>query len=282
MEKPLNLNQARAIFFRTFDKKKYAITFTLDFEWGVVFGWNSKGYVRTGKYPMVGCAPVLIDKMEGNIHSLRPSGQDESLDEILEKYRQKKGYNHIIKFPPKGNLSMMSDLERVFSLMDTRESFQIEDAIKIVKQKNLFDLDAFKKVIDPDNRYQNILKAIIHGFPISNQYILYNSDIELLPKEITLFKETIEHIYISISRIKKLPDEIKDLYKLKSIVVEASPLEYMPTRLSELNFLEEVRLENTCISSDQLQEFNLPRNCTIKIEGNYPEGLKDAFDEINS
>lgn len=102
----------------------------MTFSGGALFPWQSKEYIETEKNPVVGNSPILVDKVNGSVHSINYLGV---IDKSLEKYRKKMGYPHVIKFPAKGDLEKMTDLEKVFALMATRELYQIEEAILIVK-----------------------------------------------------------------------------------------------------------------------------------------------------
>ena len=110
---------------------------TIDFDWGTIFFYNTREYIQTKKNPLVGNSPFFIDKFDGSVNRLCSST---IMDKQLEKYREKKGYKHVIKFKIKEDLETMSDIEKVFALMKTTEIIQIEKAIEIVKSKNLFDL----------------------------------------------------------------------------------------------------------------------------------------------
>ncbi len=159
---------------------------TIDFQWGALFAWNSKEYVETGNNPIVGNSPILVDKVNGSTHSINYLGV---IDKLLEEYREKMGYPHVIKFPAKGDLDKMTDLEKVFALMATRELRQIEEAILIVKEKNLFDLEGLGTICH-NYKVGNLVEAISKMFnSIRGVYHLYEYPLKTIPNEIALFHD---------------------------------------------------------------------------------------------
>ena len=136
--KYISFKEAKQIAIDEIDKYELGIidSATIDFQWGTLFYIQSKEYIKTGKNPVIGNSPILVDKVNQSINTINYL---ESRDKLLEEYRVKKGYPHVIKFPVKGDLNKMTDLQKVFALMSTGEFIQIEQAIEIVKEKKLFD-----------------------------------------------------------------------------------------------------------------------------------------------
>lgn len=64
-----------------------------DFKWGSVFGFESANYAKTGN--ITGLPFLLVDKITGFV---TPIDYQKNLDSQLEKYREEKGYEHVIKF----------------------------------------------------------------------------------------------------------------------------------------------------------------------------------------
>ena len=112
-----------------------------DFDWGTLFYIQSKEFIKSGQNPYLGLSPRLVDKFDGSIHEIDYLG---ILDKQLEEYRARKGYPESIKFPVKVDLDKLSEIEKVFALIETKEFRQIEQAIAIVNEKELFDLKGLK------------------------------------------------------------------------------------------------------------------------------------------
>lgn len=104
-----------------------------DFKWGSLFNLEPAKYEETGN--ITGLPFFLVDKITGEIV---PIDYQKNIDFQLEKYRNEKGYEHVIKFPIKGDLNEMSPIEKVFALCRTEELYQIERAIKIVESNIYF------------------------------------------------------------------------------------------------------------------------------------------------
>lgn len=261
----LSLEKAREIVLGKLDSRFGIMEkYTKDFQWGTVFTIESKEYIETGKNGIVGVAPILVDKVDGSIHSI--CQKNETLDKELEEYRKARGYPHVIKFPPKGKLETMTDLEKVITLMSTGEFVQVEMAIKIVEEKKLFDLNGLGDLCY-NYKINNLVESIARYFSgIGGEYILYESTLKRLPDEITLFKDKITSFYINSSKLEELPKSILRLKKLKSIYVTATPLRKMPHDLTPLENLKSVELERTKIKPENKNKFSLPNGCKLIIE----------------
>lgn len=263
--KYLSLEEARKIASSVLEKSDGAImdAHTLDFKWGTLFYWQSKQFVETGENPMIGHSPILVDKVDGSTHSI---SYLQSQDKLLEEYRRKKGYQYVIKYPVKGDLESMTDLEKVFALMETTEFVQIEKAIEIVKEKDLFDVEGLG-IICCNYRVKNLVESISIFFNlIEGEYFLNEYPLKTIPKEIELFKDKITSIFVNASKLEEIPPSILKLKKLKSISIDATPLKKIPFDLRELEKLEKVHLCNTLIPEKATNQFQLPKGCKIKIE----------------
>ena len=111
---------------------------TIVFDWGIVFCWDDeRGLTKkdTGKF-LFGRHEVLVDRFTKEVVFLN----EPFLDIELEKYRESKRYAHIIKFPPKIDLSTLDEINRAIVLLGTEELYQIKQGIKIIEEKKLFDL----------------------------------------------------------------------------------------------------------------------------------------------
>ncbi|MBT30625.1 MAG: hypothetical protein CMO01_13275 [Thalassobius sp.] len=266
----INIEQAKKIFFQHFNKNEIDILKFEDFEWGIIFYWNSKDYVEKGTNLISNNTPVLIDKIDQSFHFINDLENFATLDQQLENYRVIKGYAHTIKFPPKADLSNMSDIEKALYLMRSREFIQIQQAIEIINEKKLFNLNSFLKLLYP--KYDNVLETIANNIlNLKGEYILNNIALKAIPSEINIFKNDITGIYIHDCKIEELPNEITDLHNLKYILVELSPLKKIPFDLRKLRELESVNLVLTNISDSDISKFLLPKNCKIEIKGKYPQ-----------
>lgn len=261
----LSFEEAKAILTEKLDKEDLGIveSYTVDFQWGTLFSYDLKDAIKIGKPGLVGNSPVLVDKVNGSIHSICYL---QIRDQLLEAYREKMGYPHVIKFPVKGDLEKMNDLEKVFALMSTSEFVQIEEAIEIVKEKKLFDLDGLGQICMV-HKFDTIVEAIAKYFnSIEGEFVLYESHYKTIPKEIELFKDKITSIWISMSELVELPESILKLKKLSSITVEATPLKKMPLDLRALRKLKEVNLEKTKFTEKDYSKFKLPKACKLIIK----------------
>jgi len=263
--KYISFEEAKRIVNNEIEKYECGIidSETIDFKWGTLFYFQSKEYIETGKNPIIGISPILVDKVNGSTHSINYL---ETQDKLLEEYRIKMGYPHVIKFPIKKELGTMTDLEQVFALMETTEFVQIEKAIQIVKEKNLFDIDGLGTICH-NYKVGNLVESISILFNhIEGEFILYEYPLKTIPKEIELFKDRITSIFVNFSKLEELPDSILKLKRLKSISIDATPLRKMPFDLRELKELKEVELENTMITEKEISKFKLPKGCKIKIK----------------
>lgn len=272
--KYLSLIEARKIVLNELGEDDCAImdAHTLDFKWGALFYWQSKEFVETGENPIIGISPILVDKINGTTHSI---SYLKTRDKLLENYRKKMGYPYVIKFPVKGDLEKMSDLETVFALMETTEFTQIEKAIEIVKSRNLFDVEGLG-IICGNFFFKNLVESISVNFNhIKGEYFLYEYPLKWIPKEIELFKDRITSIYVNVSKIEEIPPSILKLKKLKSISIDATPIKKMPYDLRELKDLKEVNLYLTLIDEGDINKFKLPKGCKIKIENSWKKSIDE-------
>ena len=261
----ISLEEAKEIVVNEIEKYDCGIIDSkiIDFRWGTLFYFQSKEFIKTGKNPIIGISPILVDKVNGSTHSINYL---ETRDRLLEAYRIRMGYPPVIKFPIKEDLETMTDLEKVFALMETTEFVQIEKAIQIVKQKNIFDLDGLGTICQ-NYKVGNLVESISLFFNhIKGEFILYESPLKTIPKEIELFKDRITGILVNFSKLEELPDSILKLKRLKSIKVDTTPLRKMPFDLRPLTELREVDLENTMITESDTGKFKLPEGCKIKIK----------------
>ena len=234
----------------------------IDFKWGTLFYIQSKEFIETGKNAITGISPILVDKIDGSMHHI---DYLKIRDQELESYRIKKGYEHCIKFPVTADLSKMTTLEKVLTLFRTTEIVQIREAMSIVEKHNLFDLEGLGHLLGK-SRYGNLENAISHTFnSIDKEIICYEAPIRSLPKEIFLFKDHIESIWITRSQIEEIPNEILELKKLRSLVVELTPLKKMPFDLRQLEHLERIELIGTNLLEQDLDKLEVPPKCKIEF-----------------
>ncbi len=234
----------------------------IDFKWGTVFFYRPK----LDDQEITGLAGSLVDKFNGEIH---PINENRNLDDQIERYRKQKGYTHVIKFPPIGDLSKMTTLEKVFALFKTKEIYQIKQGLELVKKERLFSIDQFAELcatrtIWPDD---NIPIIIANCFNSSfEEYILLNSDLKKIPAEISLFKNDLTQIsiYDSLS-LEELPQSIIELEHLESILVSTAPIKIIPKDLRSLKKLKNITLINTPFEPEDVNKLLLPNNCEIKI-----------------
>ena len=234
---------------------------TKDFEWGTLFYVQSKEFIENSQNPYIGIAPRLVDKIDGSIHVIDGLG---ILDKQLEDYRESKGYPESIKFPVKKDLSKLSDIEKVFLLIETKEISQIEEAIEIVKEKKLFDLDGLKKICCAKEEL-SLVESLAIYFPSRGDYNLYKSKLERMPDEIALFRKRITGLWVSHSMLKEIPLSILMLDELKFIIIEQTPLEEIPYDWSKMKQLKEIVLEKTNIKITERSKFKLPKGCKLEI-----------------
>lgn len=243
-----------------------------DFQWGIVFNYQSKDFIETGDLNtmLYGTGVILFDKIDHSINFLCGN----LLDKELEVYRSQKGYPHIIKFPPIRDIESLSDLEKVFVLMKTEELFQIEEALEIISKKNLFDIGEFTKALT-GKESNNIAEDIAVSINFDTIYY-YESKLGSIPNEIVLLKDQIEEFTIHHSLFYEIPDYVLELKKLKKIHIYNTPIERIPHNLVALTNLEEIILDRTLIPSKDIGKFIVPSNCTIEIE----DSLKKRFNPI--
>ncbi|MEM1137102.1 MAG: hypothetical protein AAGI07_14790, partial [Bacteroidota bacterium] len=231
-------------------------------------------YVRNKMNPIIANTPAFIDQVDGSLYSMKSLGNFKTFDQKLENYRKQKGYPHVIKFPPKGNLNSMTNIEKVMALIKTGEFVQIEEAIKIIKQKELFDLNNFIEIINGNSlkmlESNTLLENIANGIAgTKNEFLLHESRLKKIHEEIKLFASEIERIYVYNSKLEEISDEIFNLPKLKKIHIELTPLKTIPFKLERLKKLESIKLYYTNIPPSDSVKFVLPKNCKIEIEGDF-------------
>jgi len=231
-----------------------------DFKWGSLFKLESAKYEETGN--ITGLPLFLVDKITGEIITI---AYQKNIDLQLEKYREEKGYEHIIKFPVKGDLNNMSSIEKVFALCRTEELFQIEKAIKLIESKNLFSVIGFAEVCK-GRITKKITEAISRINYIRGNYFLYESDLKIIPDEIALFKNEITSLNIYLGDIEIIPNEITKMENLESIEIEFVPLKSMPFDLSNLKKLKKLSIKNTKFPIQNKRKLIIPKNCEILIE----------------
>jgi len=236
--------------------------YTIIFDWGIVFCWNDeRGLTKKdkGKF-LIGRHEVLVDRISQKVMFLK----EPFLDIELEKYRESKGYPHSIKFPSKIDLSTLDEISRVIVLLGTEEVHQINQGIKIIEEKKLFDLRNLLKAKvgkETEDLLMDSLKYMGWG-----GIVWYESELMTMPKEVELLKLTTDSILILNSQLKKLPNEILELKNLEKIEIDNTPIEDMPMDLRGLKNLRKIIIEGTKISQEKKNKFLLPPNCSIEIK----------------
>ena len=186
------------------------------------------------------------------------------LDQQLEDYRRIKGYPESIKFPIKEDLDQLSDIDKVFALIDTGEFSQIKKAIEIVQEKQLFDLKGLKDLCNEGDKY-NLVESLAMCFPSKGSYNLHESDLKKLPDEIALFQKRITGIWILRSKIEEISEAILSLEELEYINIENTPVRKIPYDWSHMKKLREIILEKTRVGVEEINKFRLPKGCKIEI-----------------
>jgi len=231
-----------------------------DFKWGSLFYLEPAKYEETGN--ITGLPFFLIDKITGEIVAI---STQKNVDFQLEKYREEKGYEHVIKYPVKEDLNKMSPIEKVFALCRTEELYQIEKAMKIVESNNLFSIIGFAEVCK-GRRTNRIAEAISRFNYIEGNYYLHESDLKIIPDEIALFKNKITSLSFCLGDIEVISNEITKMENLESIEIDFLPLKSMPFDLSNLKKLKKLSMKNIKFSIQNRGKFIVPENCEIIIE----------------
>ena len=231
-----------------------------DFQWGSLFKLEPAKEEATGN--ITGLPFLMVDKITGEIV---PIDYQKNVDFQLEAYRKEKAYDHVIKFPAKGDLNKMSPIEKVFALCRTEELFQIEEAIKIIQSNNLFSVKGFAEVCQ-GKKTDKLAEAISRINGIKGDYYLYESDLKVIPDEIALFKNEITSLSIHLGEIEIISNEILKLENLESINIAFAPIKSMPFDLSNLKKLKTLSITKTNISTQGKANFIVPAHCEIIME----------------
>lgn len=231
-----------------------------DFKWGSLFILESANSEETGN--IAGLPYFLVDKITGEVITI---DYQKNIDYQLERYREEKGYEHVIKFPVKGDLNRMSPIEKVFAFCKTEELFQVKRAIRIIESNNLFSVIGFAEICRgrKTNRIAESISRINH---IKGNYHLYESNLKIIPDEIGLFRDEITSLIIDRGEIEIISGEITKLENLVSIKIELAPIKAMPFDLSNLKKLKELSIIRTKLSIQDKSKFVVPENCEVIIE----------------
>lgn len=235
-------------------------SFTKDFKWGTLFNLEPAKFEETGN--ITGLPYFLVDKLSGEIVSI---DYQQNVDFQLEKYREEKGYAHVIKFPVQGDLKNMSLLEKVLALFRTEELSQIREAIKIVEANNLFSIQGFAEVCY-GRKTDRIAESISRINCIEGSYYIYDSDLKILPDEIALLKNEITSLSIYLGEIEIISDAITKLENLTSISIEIAPVKAMPFDLRNLKKLKKLEIRHVEFLTQNVDKFMVPKDCEIIIE----------------
>lgn len=243
-----------------------------DFDWGIVFEYQSKEFIVTRELNelLIGTGVILYDKHEESIKFIC----GKFIDRELEKYRIKKGYPHVIKFPPSENINKLSDLDKVFVLMKTEEEYQIQQALNIIEERKLFEIDRFVQVLK-GNKVNDLIEDIALCIN-SNTIFYYESQVNSIDIEITLMKKHIKELNIWNCNICELPEFITELEELEKIYIYNTPIYKIPIDYRNLKKLKEIHLERTLIPNNKIYEINLNKGCEIIIE----DSMKKKFNPI--
>ena len=236
---------------------------TIMFEWGIVIYWNDKRFVedKISKHSQIGVSPFLVDRIDKSLHELNYL---ELLDKQLEEYRLTKGYSHAIKFPVI-RTEFKNGLDKIFSLFETKEIFQIKEGLKLLKEEypqfEVSNLVTFLK-----GKPVTTIEYDIACFFKRDSIILYQSEIKNIPKEILVLKDYLKKLEIILTQIKIVPEFILELKELEFLSIEDNKLIEIPFDLRNLVNLKEVRLLNTGLSQNEIKQLKLVKNCKLEIE----------------
>lgn len=232
------------------------------FDWGIVFCWNDERGITgkdKGKF-LFGRHEVLVDRISEEVLFLK----EPLLDIELERYRESRNYAHVIKFPPKEDLSTLDEINRSIVLLRTQEVYQIRQGIKLIEEKKLFDLENLIRAKTGKPAGDLVLDSMKSMF--WDGIVWYESKLEIMPKEVRLLGRFMNRILIMNSKLKELPNEILELKNLEKIELEHTPISNLPKDLRNLKKLRKLQIEGTHISPDQTDEFLVPKKCKLEIK----------------
>lgn len=158
-------------------------------------------------------------------------------------------------------------------MLKTEELVQIEQAIKIIEDNNLFSPKGLAEICEK-RKISNIIEAISNGFNfVGGNFYFYDSDLKIIPNEISIFKNKITSLSIYLGQIEVVPNSIVELSNLISIKIELTPLKSMPFDLRKLNKLKKLYIKYTKFPIEQKDKFLVPEGCEVIIE-------KSQFDDV--
>lgn len=218
---------------------------TLEFEWGFVFYYNGKRYLEE-KYmdaAYIGNVPILVDKYDGTADYV--GGAAVILDSDLEKYRNRKGYAHSLKFPIGKDISNLPAIERVKTLFRTGEIYQVQQGLELMKQNDLFSVDLLKHIVsnsvfDNWTFEEQIIAAFRGGILALNGENIGNQ----IPEHLEIFND-ITCLNLSNMKLELLNDNILQFEKITKLELHFCDIKDITPNIKKINKLKEIELWDT-------------------------------------
>jgi len=269
MSRKLTYQEARNIVLATLSSDVIRDEFTIEFDWGFVFSYES-----------IGGIPILVDKYTGETRDV--GCRWTILDSDLEKYREEKDYPHEVKFPIQKSLKGLSLIDKVDALFRTCEILQIKEGIEIVIQNKLFDIDDFIRLVR-NPFYDNwTIEEYIAGYyetmwTYNRNIEEYDDTLSLIlgssvqgnfPKELVMFKRC-EYLSLSGTTIKNIDDNILQLPNLKVLDILYCQIERITSKILQLPFLEKIVIADSTFSAEAKKVLKIVES---KIRVEYHEG----------